>query len=148
MLKKTRRELLAASAVVVIGSPALGRSLTGEMPWQPGDAHPPAPAIPGPLQFLTKEEAATIDAIVDRLIPSDELGLGGKDAGCTIFIDRQLAGPYGTHEGRYTKGPFPTQTLPTQGAQSPLTPREQYRDGLAALASYCKATFDDEVSRR
>ena len=142
MLKQTRRELLAASAVVVIGSPALGRSLTGEMPWQPGDAHPPAPAIPGPLQFLTKEEAATIDAIVDRLIPSDELGLGGKDAGCTIFIDRQLAGPYGTHEGRYTKGPFPTQTLPTQGAQSPLTPREQYRDGLAALATYCKATFD------
>jgi gluconate 2-dehydrogenase gamma chain len=142
MVTKTRREILAASAVAALATPALGRTITGEMPWEPNDAHPPTPVVPGPLQFLTPDEAATIDAIVDRLIPSDELGLGGKDAGCTVFIDRQLAGSYGTNETRYTKGPFPEHTLPSQGAQSPLTPREQYRNGLAALATYCKATFD------
>ena len=31
-------------------------------------------------------------AAVDRLIsPDDDRGLGGKDAGCAVFIDRQLA---------------------------------------------------------
>jgi gluconate 2-dehydrogenase gamma chain len=41
-----------------------------------------------------------VEAIVDRLIPADELtlGLGGKDLGCAVFIDRQLAGQYG-HSG-------------------------------------------------
>jgi gluconate 2-dehydrogenase gamma chain len=31
--------------------------------------------------------------------------------------------------------------LPTQGLQSPLVPRQQYRLGLAALDTYCKANF-------
>jgi gluconate 2-dehydrogenase gamma chain len=32
--------------------------------------------------------------------------------------------------------------LPTQGLQSPLLPRQQYRLGLAALETYCKTTFN------
>ena len=31
--------------------------------------------------------------------------------------------------------------MPTQGLQTALTPRDQYRKGLAALAEYCRATF-------
>ena len=38
--------------------------------------------------------------------------------------------------------PFSQAPLPTQGLQSPLTPRQQYRLGLAALASYCATTFN------
>jgi gluconate 2-dehydrogenase gamma chain len=82
-----------------------------------------------------------VDAIVDRLIPTDDLGAGARDAGVTVFIDRQLTGPYGGHESLYMQGPFPANPLPSQGLQSPLTPRQQYRLGLAALASYCNATF-------
>jgi gluconate 2-dehydrogenase gamma chain len=95
----------------------------------------------GPWIYLTPAEAATIDAIVDRLIPPDELGAGGKDAGCTVFIDRQLAGPFGGHDWLYMQGPFSPDPLPSQGLQSPLTPRQQYRQGLAALDAYCKAHF-------
>lgn len=142
MPRSTRRELLGASALLALAGPALGRTISGEMPWEPNEAFPPPPIEPGPLQFLTQDEAATIDAIVDRLIPADELGPGGKESGCTVFIDRQLAGPFGVNDGLYNEGPFAEHPLPSQGLQTALTPREQYRKGLAALAEYCKAHFD------
>jgi gluconate 2-dehydrogenase gamma chain len=111
------------------------------MPWQPNEAYPPPTVEPGPLQFLTRDEAATLEAIVDRLIPADELGPGGKDAGCVTFIDRQLAGPFGVNEGLYNEGPFAENPLPSQGLQTALNPREQYRRGLAALVEYCRGRF-------
>ncbi len=33
-----------------------------------------------------------MEAIVDRIIPPDPETPGGKDAGCAVFIDRQLKG--------------------------------------------------------
>jgi len=59
----------------------------------------------------------------------------------TTFIDRQLTGPYGGHDWLYMQGPFSSAPLPSQGLQSPLTPRQQYRQGLAALDAYCSKTF-------
>jgi gluconate 2-dehydrogenase gamma chain len=112
------------------------------MPWQPNDAAPPPVLIEDGWHFFTAEEAASIDAIVERLIPTDELGPGGKDAGCTFFIDRQLAGPYGENEGLYTQGPYAEHPLPSQGLQLAMIPRDQYRLGLAALNAYTKEKFD------
>lgn len=91
----TRRQVLGTTAIAATAlaapvlTPALARSFSDELPWRPNEAYPPAPVKTGPLQFLTTEEAAAIDAMVDRLIPDDELGPGGKAAGCTTFIDRQ-----------------------------------------------------------
>lgn len=42
---------------------------------------------------LTIDEAQTLRAVANRLIPTDELGPGAGEAGAFIFIDRQLAGP-------------------------------------------------------
>ena len=111
------------------------------LPWQPNQAFPSTPVVPGGYLFFTTAEAAIVDAFVDRLIPSDELGAGAKDAGVTTFIDRQLTGPYGGHDWLYMQGPFSDKPLPSQGLQSPLVPRQQYRLGLAALESYCKKTY-------
>jgi len=137
----TRRHLLSATALVAFSSSALGRSLNGSLPWQPNEAYPPQLVRPGGWYFLTADEAATVDAIVTRFIPADDLSPSGKDAGCTVFIDRQLAGPYGTYEWLYMKGPFSANPLPTQGIQSPLVPQQQYRQGLAALAAHCRDQF-------
>jgi gluconate 2-dehydrogenase gamma chain len=137
----TRRSLLATAALLITASGVSARVVTKVLPWRPNEAYPVTPVVPGGYLFFTVHEAAMVDAFVDHLIPTDELGPGAKDAGVTTFIDRQLTGPYGGHEWLYMQGPFSANPLPTQGLQSPLTPRQQYRQGLAALEAYCNATF-------
>ena len=79
-----------------------------------------------------------MEALVDRLIPPDPETPGGKDAGCAVFIDRQLAGPYGRQAGFYLSPPFIKGTK-QQGAQDEDGPAVRYRKALAALDKYCKA---------
>ena len=141
----TRRWLLGATALFALDGPATARTITQSLPWTPNEAFPPRPAGGGGLLFLRPEEAATLDAVLSRLIPADDLGPGARETGGTTFIDRQLAGPYGGHDWLYMQGPFPTDPLPSQGLQSPITPRQQYRDGLAALGAYCKASFGGKL---
>ena len=140
----TRRRLLATTAILAIsgtGPRALGRTYRGGvLPWEPNDTSPPIPVRPGPWLYFTADEAAAIEAIVDRLIPPDESGPGGKGAGCAVFIDRQLAGSFGASSRLYMRAPFVNGT-PSQGPQSPIVPKERYRISLAALEEYCKATF-------
>ena len=92
------------------------RVVTKVLPWQPNEAYPVPPVIPGGYLFFTPAEAAAVDAIVDRLIPTDELGPGAKDAGVTTFIDRQLTGPYGGHDWLYMQGPFSVEAAADAGA--------------------------------
>ena len=138
----TRRQLLAGTTLLAVASlTAQARTVTEALPWLPNEAYPPRPVSGGPLVFLRPDEAAAVDAMLARIIPADDLGPGAKETGGTLFIDRQLAGPYGGHDWLYMVGPFPSDPLPTQGLQSPLTPRQQYRQGLAALAEYCRTTY-------
>jgi gluconate 2-dehydrogenase gamma chain len=127
--------------VTGVASRALGRTYRGGvLPFEPGETQPPTPVRPGPWLYFTVDEAAAVEAIVDRLIPADESGPGGKDAGCAVFIDRQLAGAFGDSRQLYMRPPFANGT-PSQGPQSPIVPKERYRTSLAALDAYCKATF-------
>ena len=72
-----------------------------------------------PLRFFTAREAKVIVAACERIFPADESGPGATQAGAMVYIDRQLAGPYGTDKYRYTKPPFvkslPGARLPGQG---------------------------------
>jgi gluconate 2-dehydrogenase gamma chain len=96
------------------------------------------------LDCFSADEAALVEAVVDRLIPSDDRGPGGKDAGCAVFIDRQLAGPYGRGDGLYLKPPF-LRGVATQGYQMPDAPAARYRAGVRALADYVKTTFRRKI---
>ena len=138
----TRRQVLTWSTGAIAATAtgvAKAVTLTGAPGWSPFSDNPPETFESKSLLFLTEEEAATLDAIVDRLIPADELSMGGKEAGCTVFIDRQLHGFYGTFERLYMEGPF-EQGAPEQGDQSPLVPRQRYRLGIAALNKYTQST--------
>jgi gluconate 2-dehydrogenase gamma chain len=88
--------------------------------------------------FFTAPERATIEALVARLIPSDETGPGAIEAGVPDFIDRQLGGAWGAGERLYRSGPWQSGT-PQQGYQLPLTPAQLLRNGLRGL--------DDDVQR-
>ena len=86
--------------------------------------------------YLTELEARFLDAAVARLIPADELGPGAKEAGVTVFIDRQLTSSWGTHGRHYRMGPWRDGT-PQQGFQSRLTPQEIYRAGIRETNLLC-----------
>jgi gluconate 2-dehydrogenase gamma chain len=135
-----RRFLASASALPILAfaGHALASNISGRLPWEAFAVEPPKPVNPMGWYFFTPAEALAVEAIVDRLIPADHLSVGGKDAGCAVFIDRQLAGSYGKANRLYMKPPF-AKGLATQGYQAELTPAERYRDGLGALDQYARA---------
>jgi gluconate 2-dehydrogenase gamma chain len=135
-----RRDLLATAAILLGAGSADARNLGGVKPWTAGAASPPEVVRPGPWRYFTPEEAAAVEAIADRLIPADDLSIGGREAGCGVFIDAQLAGDYGRATRLYMRPPFAIGT-PMQGFQGPLTPAAQYRVALAALDAFCRAGF-------
>jgi gluconate 2-dehydrogenase gamma chain len=142
MTQRTRREVLHAAAFALAGAPVAAHAalIEGALPWMPERTQPPQPAGADGWRYFTDDEAASVEALVDRLIPPDPETAGGKDAGCAVFIDRQLAGPYGRAEANYTSGPFHDGTK-QQGPQSPLNPAQHYRQALAALDRHCRAAY-------
>ena len=134
-----RRGLLAGTAYLLLsGAPVRAAIIAGQLPWSPNSGEPPDPVKPGPWLFFTADEGRAIEAIADRIIPPDPQTPGGKDAGCAVFLDRQLAGPYGRREGLYVQPPF-LKGNKQQGPQSGSGPAQTYREALAALDRYCKS---------
>ena len=68
-----------------------------------------------PLTNLTARETEILSAMIDRLIPSDELGPGALDAGVIRYIDRSLS-------------------------EAESDAADAYRAGLAALDTYSRYT--------
>jgi gluconate 2-dehydrogenase gamma chain len=90
-----------------------------------------------PLRFFTKSEALIVAAAASRIFPSDDSGPGANEAGVVIYIDRQLAGPYGRDRHRYTRAPFAGDgALPEFGYQGQAPPREVYREALKSLKDF------------
>ena len=134
-----RRDLLTGTALLLAGGElAQAEVIAGHLPWHPGATAAPEPIKPGPWTFFFEPEAAALGALADRIIPPDPQTPGGNDAGCVVFVDRQLSGAYGRREGSYVSGPFEHGTK-EQGPQSSQTLQELYRLGLAALDRYCCA---------
>lgn len=141
-----RRSFLFSFAAWLFGTTSLtsARQLEFQLLGPPLPNTAPEIQRPGPWQFFTMDEARAIEAVVDRIIPPDSETSGGKDAGCAVFIDRQLKGPYGSGEGLYNLGPH-TKGSKEQGPQLELTHAELYRRGLAGLDAYCKANHGGKV---
>jgi len=95
---------------------------------------------PEAYAYFTEPEAVFMEAAVERLIPTDHHGPGGKEAGCAYYIDQQLAGRYGQGQTMYRHGPWGT-ALPTQGYQLRYTPAEVYRLGIAATNAYTNKVY-------
>jgi gluconate 2-dehydrogenase gamma chain len=122
----------------------------GLAPATPVEAQaPPATsptAEPEPLLTLTPTEHAFFAAAADTIIPADELSPSGSECGVAAFIDRQLAGAYGTGARLYRDGPFP-KGKPELGYQLALTPREFFRAGVVAANAWTRKTYGKEFDR-
>jgi len=140
-MRFSRRELLAGTALSLLGDwPTRAAVILDRLPWEPNAGNPPVPVGPGPWLFFTGAEGRAVEAVADRIIPTDPDTPGGRDAGCAVYIDRQMAGPYGRKEGLYNSPPFIMGTK-QQGPQSAAGPAQKYREGLAALDRYCRSTY-------
>lgn len=146
-----RRDILKSAAAAAAAS-GIGATLVHADPaprqapqWDAGAANPALPPRAEGLLFLTPLEAATMGAIADRLIPADELSIGGKEAGCVTFIDRQLDGTFGHGVSDYRLGPF-YQGTPEQGPQHKRTPAQRYRAGLAALHTLTQRQYGKDFA--
>ena len=125
----SRRDLLrtagaAGAAALVPGAVAGVREETPATPspvaaveGQGGGSSPSetAPLSARPLTNLTARETEILSAMVDRLIPSDEMGPGALDAGVIRYIDRALS-------------------------EAESDTADAYRSGLAALDTYSRYT--------
>jgi gluconate 2-dehydrogenase gamma chain len=136
-----RNFLLGAGTAVAAGlTPAPGAE--GQ---SPPPAAAPAPDVE-PLLTLTATEHAFFVAAADTIIPADELSPSGGECGVATFIDRQLAGAYGSGARLYREGPFP-KGKPELGYQLPLTPREFFRAGIAAANDWTRKTYGKDFDR-
>ena len=136
-----RRHFLTLSAT------AVGGMLVFTLDRKPLVVHAqPERKVRVPLRFFEEREALVIAAAVGRIFPSDETGPGAPEAGVVLYIDRQLAGPYGRDRHRYTQPPF-EEGVPEQGYQGKATPRELYREGLVALAAIARLTPSEQDAK-
>ena len=97
--------------------------------------------LPSTYGFLTEPEIRFLDAAAERLIPTDELGPGGKEAGVSCYIDQQLRSSWGTHGRMYRDGPW-LEGTPEQGFQSRLMPQEIYRIGIQEINAVCRQRYE------
>jgi gluconate 2-dehydrogenase gamma chain len=89
-----------------------------------------------PLRFFTEAEARIVAAAAARIFPSDDAGPGAKEAAVVVYIDRQLAGPWGRDRHRYTQEPFDETATSEFGYQGKATPRQLYRRALKSLSGF------------
>jgi gluconate 2-dehydrogenase gamma chain len=125
---------------------------TAMAPAQSAQAEQPAPTAGAATSdvagyaFLNLDEAAFVEALVDHMVPADELTPKGTDIGINIYIDRALAGAWGKGDRLYMQGPW-KQGAPSQGYQLPLTPAQLYRAGIEATNAHCRKTYGKPFDR-
>lgn len=114
------------------------------------------------LVTLATDEATTLEAALELIIPTDSNGPGAKTAGAIYFIDGQLTGEYGTSGMMYMNGPFVPPglqgTLTVEGItyphgspdhavtagthyQYPMNLRYFWKYGISALQDYASTTY-------
>jgi gluconate 2-dehydrogenase gamma chain len=144
-----RRDFLKGA---VVGGAAAASGTAAMAPVESAQAQqPPAAASPAATEaagyeFLNLDEAAFVEALVDHMVPADELTPKGTELGINAYIDRALAGAWGKGDRLYMQGPW-KQGAPSQGYQLPLTPAQLYRAGIAATNAHCRKTYSKSFDR-
>src|SRR5690606_34180603 len=89
------------------------------------------------FETLTSAESTTLDAMISRIIPSDENGPGAHEARAIHFIDRALAGPMSEHRAAYGDGLLALNdyTMTSRGKVFHLLSHTEQDEVLEAMAT-------------
>jgi len=96
------KQVGAAGAAVIAGTPLAPSEASARE--HTAQCNPVATAQLEALETLTAAEADTLEAIVARLIPSDENGSGATEARAAHYIDRALTDPLRSSREAYAAG--------------------------------------------
>jgi len=143
--KFDRRDILKG-AVVGGAAAASGTTVAAPAANAQQTAAAPTTSEAAGYAFLNLDEAAFVEALVDHMVPADEISPKGTDLGINIYIDRALSGAWGKGERLYMQGPWKLG-VPSQGYQLPLTPAQLYRTGIEATNSHCRKTYGKSFDR-
>ena len=91
----------------------------------------------GGWEFLSDEQARTLAAICDQIIPADEFP-SASQAGALNYIDRQLIRHYRRHQGVYERGLEVADSLS----------RGRFGKGLDAISSAQQFEIVNELSQK
>jgi gluconate 2-dehydrogenase gamma chain len=138
-----RRDFLKGA---VVGGAAAATTTTSLDLTTSAQAQQPAAPAAAAYSFLNLAEAAFVEALVDHMVPADELTPKGTDVGINVYIDRALAGAWGKGDRLYMQGPW-KPGVPSQGYQLPLTPAQLYRAGIEATNLHCQKTYGKPFDR-
>ncbi|MBI3048564.1 MAG: gluconate 2-dehydrogenase subunit 3 family protein [Acidobacteria bacterium] len=125
----TRRTFLvrAAAGAGAVAGAGLVPDADAQDASKPGAPNAQAPTQPRPTgsqhgAFFNHDDAATIAAFTERLMPSAPGKPGAREAGVLNYLDLALAGAYADLQ-------------------------DFYRRGLAQLDAYCRATYHEPFAR-
>lgn len=130
-----RRDLLAGAGL--LATALVGEEARAAFPTPVTAPAPSAPPVEAMLT-LSATEQAFLTAVADAFIPADDLSPSASACGVVTFIDRQLAGAWGSGARLYRSGPF-LKGKPEHGYQLPLTPRDYFAAGIVAVNDWTTA---------
>ena len=97
------------------------------------------------LMFFNQNQYQTTAAAAERIFPKDETGPGAKDLNVAIYIDHQLASPWGVNAKDYMMGPFKTPDE-KQGGQLRILRKDLFLLGLNGLDDYSNKKYKKKSS--
>ncbi|OEZ98895.1 gluconate 2-dehydrogenase subunit 3 family protein [Duganella phyllosphaerae] len=120
-----RKAVTAAPAVALVAAAGVGAVATTTAGTAAQGSYRPV--------YFNPAEWATLQALVDRLIPANSDGPGALEAGVHEFIDLQMNTPYAYGKLWFMQAPFVPESPPEFGYQFHMAPRDLYRSALAGL---------------
>ena len=133
----SRRRVLSSS---LLGAATLAASATFAktgIPWTAGTS--PYPRGFGATRFFTQPERRCVDALVARLIPTDDLGPGAREAGVVDFIDEWISAPYPDNQ---RDKPIVVDGLAWLDEES----QRRFKSNFSALMEKARVAICDDIS--
>ena len=96
--------------------------------------------------FSRKEDFDILSAATERILPEDEHGPGAIELGVPYFIDKQLAGSWGTNAKEYMKDPF-RQNQQTHNYQHKDTPQDKAGPNTSTKAPTPTPRYQSRLNR-